>query len=89
MPKSNDIGVSLGVDEVSAVTLDEAWEEAQAALPEGFTLWRLMDAGLLGWVADARKPAIPEGLSAQGRGPTPAAALHALAVALQSQEAGE
>jgi hypothetical protein len=80
------------------LTLDEAWAEAEAALPPRWVMWKLapdawkasvadigVDRVLHSWEAQA---AGPIGV-ARGHGPTPAAALHALAVALQSQEAGE
>jgi hypothetical protein len=65
------------------MTLDAAWAEAEAALPEG---WRLSLAtnppeyGATAWSPDPSEP------YAVGRdGDTPAAALRALALALRDQ----
>jgi hypothetical protein len=67
--------------------LDAAWAEAEAALPEG---WRLAvqrtDEDFDTWAATGVSQAFFDGESddayADGQGPTPAAALRALAVAL-------
>ena len=81
------------------MTLDEAWAEAEAALPKG---WRMADVatrfttwvhqGELVWVVDLTKQ-VAFGRAGGSRywrtsaeGPTPAAALHALAVALRTRE---
>ncbi|MDP2622294.1 MAG: hypothetical protein Q8Q29_00650 [Actinomycetota bacterium] len=78
------------------MTLDEAWAEAEAALPEG---WRI-DTLRIGrnyphepeveWVVWAEKPdyfAPRDGRTAFGSGPTPTAALQALAAALRETPA--
>ena len=63
------------------MTLDEAWQEAEAALPEGWKLIQLMDDPTGGWAAFAAPT--HSGTEVEGNGPTPAAALHALAEALR------
>jgi hypothetical protein len=68
-------------------TLDDAWAEAEAALPEGGYISRLgHDWPDADWFAKAQVyyPADETGNSlAGGRGPTPAAALRALAAKLK------
>ena len=76
------------------MTLDEAWAEAEAALPEG---WRIISlSGGVDWVASAQPtpanksvPSLWRGdppatmwLGRGAHGNSPAAALHALAEAL-------
>jgi hypothetical protein len=66
-------------------TLDAAWAEAEAALPEGDrinTLCRHGD-GWLVWTEGRPPGHLSDRPIAHGQGPTPAAALRALAVSLR------
>ena len=69
------------------MTLDEAWAEAEAALPEGWALY-VLDQHRGEWRATAGR--IEAGYDnpfiAMESGPTPATALHALAIALRTRE---
>jgi hypothetical protein len=79
------------------VTLDEAWAEAEAALPTGWQIAVLYRDGTgQSWIVESEQIEnlpfgghVPGNPTRAATGPTPAAALRALAVALQSQEAGE
>lgn len=67
--------------------LDEAWAEAEAALPEGWHMLALQDTtgetwSLATWRAMAGEYEI-DGPFCASVGPTPAAALHAIAVRLR------
>ena len=84
---------SAGCDyptETAEPTLDAAWAEAEAALPEGWSIWWLrndhhIEGGwdaCAGWDA-ASNPA--EARVASGSGQTPAAALRALAARLHER----
>jgi hypothetical protein len=66
-------------------TLDAAWARVEAALPDGW-LWRvqMQSRGPL-WLADAwHRHDVDDGMTAFG--PTPIAALHALADALEARK---
>lgn len=71
------------------MTLDEAWKEAEAALPEGlsFTLTRAIRPASEGAVptyyATATKPWVSDRTAFQVSGPTPTAALQALTAKLR------
>ena len=65
-------------------SLDAAWAEAEGALPVGWALTHLMaDPGSGGWAAFAEPPT---GYEQEGDGPTPAAALRALAAKLRDPD---
>ena len=79
----------IAVIEAESGEIDAAWAEAEAALPEGwsFGLRRWTDGSCNAWVSDVAylpfghfdRP-VPE---LEGKGDTPAAALHALAANLR------
>ena len=64
----------------AAVTLGAAWAEAEAALPEGFYISNVRSRSPGGrWAAAATLHGSDTGANYSGFGPTPAAALQALA----------
>lgn len=74
----------------SDAPLDVAWAEAEAALPDGWVIESIGGGvSASGWVADAAlNGSILAGEFEQGQGPTPAAALHALAARLAASTEG-
>lgn len=67
------------------LTIDGAWAEVEAALPEGWSILSLKSFGT-GWGAAADAPSLAgpwHKRHARAHGPTPAAALLALAAALR------
>ena len=74
------------------MTLDEAWAEAQAALPEGAYVTSVASYLVhprtgrpAEWTATATHETRTWNSGIDARGPTPAAALHALAVRLKEK----
>ena len=73
-------------EHIAADSLDAAWAEAEAALPEGWRLASLLSPGDYsfderGWEMHAQNE---DGKTRRAHGPTPAAALRALAEKLRT-----
>lgn len=71
-----------------ALSLGAAWAEAEAALPEGWWITALTTRGFgdKEWHVTAENAINQSRLSADGYGPTPAAALSALAAKLREEQ---